>query len=127
SAPQDYSFLPAPTPGGSNLTDPNPQGDAVDALGGRRDALVPGQGVPSSEAALVRAASRNGVAPGTRQQLAVEDAEFRKRQARLTRFRLFPVDRYEQAYRRQSIDPYNQGEQFRRRGYNTSSNPPLNE
>ncbi|MFC3614707.1 DUF3035 domain-containing protein [Lutimaribacter marinistellae] len=127
TAPEDYAFLPAPTPGGSNLTDPNPQGDAVDALGGQRTALVATQGIPSSDAALVSAASRNGVIPGTREQLAVEDAEFRKRQSRLTRFRLFPVDRYEQAYRRQSIDPYNQGEQFRRSGFNTSSNPPLNE
>ena len=32
--PQDLASLPTPTPGGKNLTDPNPKGDAIALLGG---------------------------------------------------------------------------------------------
>ena len=34
SMPPDLALLPAPTPGGANITDPNPNADAVAALGG---------------------------------------------------------------------------------------------
>lgn len=122
--PQDYAFLPAPTPGGANLTDPNPVADAVVALGGNSSALNPNTAVPSSDAALVTASSRYGVPSNTRQVVAQEDADYRKRQGRWTRLRLFPVDRYAQAYSRQAIDPYQQTEAFRRQGYETPSSPP---
>ncbi|SDC66493.1 DUF3035 domain-containing protein [Ruegeria marina] len=125
--PKDYAVLPAPTPGGANLTDPNPMGDAVVALGGRESALDPGQGVPSSDQALVSASSRYGVPANTRVALAQEDADFRKRQARWTRVRLFPVDRYEQAYRKDAIDPFRQSQVFRRAGAATPSAPPEDE
>lgn len=124
TAPQDYAVLPAPTPGGSNLTDQNPTADAVAALGGNPAALNPNTGIPSSDAALVTAASRKGVSPNTRVALAEEDAKFRKRQARSTRFRLFPVDRYKQAYRKQSLDPFKQTELFRSRNAGTPTSPP---
>ena len=39
--PKDYAFLPAPTPGGGNLTDPNPKADAVVALGWQRGCVEP--------------------------------------------------------------------------------------
>ena len=32
-APENYAELPAPTPGGTNLTDPTPEADMVVALG----------------------------------------------------------------------------------------------
>ncbi|SHE36257.1 Beta-barrel assembly machine subunit BamF [Ruegeria intermedia] len=122
--PKDYAFLPAPTPGGENLTDPNPKGDAVAALGGNAAALKSAGGIPSSDAALVTASSRYGVAPDTRQALAAEDEAFRTRQARWTRLRLFKVDRYAQVYKRESIDSRQQAEAFRRQGYETPSFPP---
>ncbi len=125
--PKDYSFLPAPTPGGANLTDPNPTEDAVVALGGNAAALNPARAVPSTDQALVTASSRYGVPPNTRQELAQEDAEFRKRQSRFTRIRLFPVDRYEQAYRKQSLDPYKQTDALRKQGLGTPSAPPFGE
>lgn len=126
TAPKDYQVLPAPTPGGSNLTDPTPTTDAMLALGASSSALQSAS-VPAAEQSLVTAASRYGVPPNTRASLAQEDAKFRKRQGRMTRIRLFPVDRYEQAYRGQSIDPYQQADGFRRAGVPTPSAPPNGE
>ena len=40
--PESYSALPAPTPGGTNITDPNPGADAIAALGGRPSAASAG-------------------------------------------------------------------------------------
>ncbi|MCE8538502.1 DUF3035 domain-containing protein [Ruegeria pomeroyi] len=125
--PKDFNVLPAPTPGGVNLTDPTPAADAVVALGGKETALQPGGGIPASDQALVSASSRYGVPANTRTALATEDAEFRKRQGRWTRIRLFPVDRYEQAYRKEAINPFSQNERFRRAGAATPSAPPESE
>ncbi|WP_411351890.1 DUF3035 domain-containing protein [Leisingera aquaemixtae] len=124
SAPESYSSLPAPTPGGSNLTDVNPQAEAVAALGGKPGALVPVSGVPSGDAALVTASSRYGVQAGVRETLAQEDAKFRHRNRHLGRIKIVPVDRYEQLYRKQSIDPFAVSDQFRRAGAGTPSSPP---
>ena len=122
--PKDYAFLPAPTPGGANLTDPGPKADAVVALGGSEAALNPNASIPSGDAALVTASSRYGVPANTRQVVAEEDAEFRRKKKRFTRLRLFPVDRYSQAYKRQAIDANNANEAARQRGIETPSAPP---
>ncbi len=123
TAPQDYSTLPAPKPGRGNLTDPNPIGDATLAMGGRAEATEPG-GVPATDGALVSAASRYGVEPGVRDILSEQDAKFRKRQSRMTRIRLLPVDRYEQAYRRHALEPFPETERYRRAGAGTPTAPP---
>jgi len=125
--PADYASLPPPTPGGANLTDPNPQADAVVALGGNPSALNPTQAIPISDGALVTASSRYGVEPGVRSSLAAEDAAFRKRASRSGRIKLFPVDRYEQAYRKQALDPFAVNAQFRNSGFGTPSAPPEDE
>lgn len=122
-SPKDYSNLPAPTPGGGNLTDPNPRADAVKALGGKPGALVPG-GVPASEVGLVNYASRNGVAPAIRQELASEDEQFRKRQSRFTKIRITRIDRYNQAYRKQRLNAYKEAARWRAAGANVPSAPP---
>lgn len=121
TAPKDYSQLPAPTPGGGNLVDPTPTADAMVAMGGHQGQT---DGIAAADGALVTASSRYGVEPGVRQTLAEDDAKFRKRQSRMTRFRLFPVDRYAQAYRRQSLDAFSQTERFRRAGAGTPTSPP---
>ena len=72
--PKDYAFLPAPTPGGGNLTDPNPKAEAVAALGGNAAALNPNTAIPSTDAALVTATSRYGVPANARQVVNAEDA-----------------------------------------------------
>lgn len=121
--PKDYRTLPAPTPGGSNITDQNPRGDAVAALGGRASSLVP-SGVPASEGALVSYVSRNGVAPAIRSELATEDEKFRKHQSRFTKIRLTKIDRYNQAYRKQRLDAYKEAARWRAAGANVPSAPP---
>lgn len=120
--PGDYEALPAPTPGGSNLTDLDPHADAAGSLGGR--APDAGQGVSASDVALVNHTSRYGVPANTRETLATSDAEFRKRQSVMTRIRLFPVDRYDQAYRKEALDPFDEHRRLRDRGVHTSSAPP---
>ncbi|UWQ91206.1 DUF3035 domain-containing protein [Aliisedimentitalea scapharcae] len=122
--PTNYSALPAPTPGGGNLVDPTPKADLVAALGGRSSALDPNAAIPGSDGALVTAASRYGVEPGVRSSLATEDAAYRKRARRTGRIKLFPVDRYAQAYRKESLNPFNETEKFRRSGFGTPSAPP---
>lgn len=124
STPQNYSSLPAPTPGGSNRTDANPQADAVAALGGKPSALAATNGVPAGDAALVTASSRYGVEPGVRATVSEEDADFRHRNRMTGRIKLFPVDRYEQLYRKQTLDPHATNDQFRRAGVATPSAPP---
>lgn len=121
-APDSYASLPAPTPGGANRADAAPAQDAVVALGGKPSSAD--AGIPATDGALVTAASRHGVDPTVRQSLAETDAQFRKRQSRSTRVRLFPVDRYAQAYQRQALDPFDAAEQFRARGYGTPTYPP---
>jgi len=125
TAPQDYSVLPAPSPGSSNLVDQNPIGDAAVAMGGRAEATVPG-GIAAADSALVTASSRYGVEPDVRETLAKADVKFRKRQSRMTRVRLLPVDRYEQAYRRQTLEPFPENERYRRAGAGTPTAPPKN-
>lgn len=122
--PESYSTLPLPTPGGANRTDQVPVADAVVALGGRASALEPASGIPSGDAALVRQASRHGVTPDIRANLAEEDALFRKRKARFTNIRIVPVDRYNQAYEKFALDPFAEAERFRKSGLRTPAAPP---
>ena len=51
--PSDFSSLPEPTPGAANLTDPNPQGAAVSALGGRANLVQTSSGSVSDSALLL--------------------------------------------------------------------------
>ena len=125
--PDNTAALPPPAPGRANLVDINPPGDAVASLGGNAGALDPSGGVPASDGALVAQAGRYGVPANTRAALAADDAQFRARQSRMTGFRLFPVDRYEQAYRKQALEPFAVNQQFRRRGFGTPSAPPETE
>lgn len=126
TAPKDFDVLPAPTPGGTNLVDQNPKADAMVALGGRLPSPE-AAGVPASDGALVAQASRFGVPANTRATLAEADARFRKRQARMSSVRLFSVDRYEQAYRREKLDPHSETGRFRQSGVHTPSSPPRNQ
>lgn len=120
-APANYSALPEPTPGAANLTDRDPQAEAVAALGGR---LQRGGGVPASDAALLAAASRHGVDADVRSDLAEADAKLRKRNAFIARFRLFRVDRYSEVYERDTLKPGSVATQYRRAGVPVPSAPP---
>jgi hypothetical protein len=119
--PSDVTNLPAPTPGQSNRTDPTPSADAIAALGGNPNALIP-NGIPASDGALVTVASRNGVDPAIRQTLASEDVAFRTRQSRFGFIR--GRDRYFSVYARQALDAYSELQRFRNAGVATPSAPP---
>ncbi len=120
----DTNALPPPTPGGSNLTDQNPQGDAVAALGGDPAALRAG-GIPTRDAALVAYAGREGVDPAIRQSLAEEDAAFRARAAGGLSLNLLGNDQYYPAYARWVLDAYEELERLRAAGVSVPSAPPL--
>ena len=120
-APASYASLPEPTPGGANLTDRNPNAEALAALGGR---VAPAGGVPSGEAALVAAASRHGVAPDIRPELSEADAKLRKRNAFLANVKLFRVDRYAEVYDREALDANAAASAYRRAGVPVPSAPP---
>ena len=116
--PSDLASLPTPTPGGINRTDPNPEADAIAALGGNVERATRNAGD------IVTYASRLGVAPEIRGVLASEDAEFRDRNQGLILERLAGVNVYYSAYDEMSLDQYNELERLRRAGVRTPSAPP---
>lgn len=119
--PEDLAALPEPTPGGENLTDPRPFDDAILALGGKPQATG---GVPAGDGALYSYATRKGVTAGIRQTLAAEDLEFRQKNDGRLLERIFNVNVYFKAYRKQSLDQYAELERWRRAGARTPSAPP---
>lgn len=119
--PEDLTALPEPTPGGANLTDPNPQADAIVALGG---SLRAAGGVPAGDAGLVSYAARGGVTADIRSTLAVEDLEFRRRNDARPLERLFDLNVYFRAYEKQSLDQHAELARWRRAGARTPSAPP---
>lgn len=122
--PQNYSDLPTPTPNGTNLVDRSALAEGVQALGGNPEA--PNAAVPARDGALVQHASRLGVSANIREVLSQSDAEFRRRKARFTQYRIVPVDRYNQAYKREALDPQAELRRWRRAGARTPSAPPAN-
>jgi len=123
--PQDFAALPEPQPGGRNLADPTPQADAVAALGGRATALEVAA-IPAADGAVVGHATRFGVAPGIRDQLAAEDIDFRRRNNPRLLERLFNVNTYHRTYRDagMTIDRHAELDRWRRAGARTPSAPP---
>ncbi len=119
--PESYASLPAPNPGGANLTDQNPRADAVVALGGNP------AGGATNNGALVNHANRYGAAPAIRQTLAAEDKELRRQHGRVDVLRFLPGDDYVQAYRRDWLDAYAEEERLRNRGVLTPASPPAPE
>ena len=115
--PEDLAALPEPVPGGANLTDQNPQADAILALGGK-----PGTGV--NDNALVAYAARHGSDPGIRASLAAEDLEFRKKHPGRLLERLFNLTTYFNAYRDSWLDQYKELARWRAAGVATPSAPP---
>lgn len=118
--PPSFSDLPAPTAGGSNLADPAPELAAVAALGGRS---VSG-GVPATDGAIVSYASRRGVDPNIRSELATADRAFRDRRGRLRVPFSRRGTRYYSAYAGQSLDAYAELERFRAAGVRVPTAPP---
>ena len=121
--PEDLNVLPAPTPGGSNITDATPMGDAVAALGGN-PAQLGAQGIGAADGALVNYSSRLGVQAGIRQQLAVEDLQWRSKHSRRLLETLARTDVYYRAYKNMTLDSWAENERWRRAGAQVPSAPP---
>ncbi|HAR54373.1 MULTISPECIES: DUF3035 domain-containing protein [Roseovarius] len=119
--PTSYNALPAPTPGGVNLVDQNPEADGIAALGGNAGAL---NSTSAAEANLINHARREGATPDIRQTLRTEDNDRRRRYGRVNIFRLGPIDDYTAAYKRQWLDADAEKQRLERRGIATPSAPP---
>lgn len=119
--PKDITALPEPTPGGANLTDRDPRGDAIAALGGK-----PGKatGVPAGDRGLVAYAGRRGVTADIRTLLAAEDLDWRRRHDGRLLERLFAVSVYYKAYLAFQLDQFQELRLWRARGVPTPSAPP---
>ncbi|MFY0595397.1 MAG: DUF3035 domain-containing protein [Cognatishimia sp.] len=124
SQPENYASLPTPTPGGGNLTDQDPQNDAVVALGGRAQATPDTGTFASGDAALVSYAARNGSGGGIREQLAEDDEKVRGRFSRFTGWRLAKPDRYNEVYRFYHLNAYAELARWRAAGVKTPTAPP---
>ncbi len=121
--PEDLTALPEPTLGGSNLTDPTPIADAIVALGGNPRAAG---GIPAADSALVNHGSRYGVTAGIRETLAAEDLEYRRKNNGRVLERIFNLNVYFRAYKKQSLDQHAELLRWRRAGLRTPSAPPPN-
>lgn len=119
--PTTLASLPEPTPGGQNLADPDPEAEAVAALGGDPRRLS-GGGI--SDPALVSHVTRFGASPGIRDELAREDLEFRRKNDGRLLERVFNVNVYYRAYRPLELDQYRELERFRALGVRTPTAPP---
>lgn len=126
SMPADLNVLPAPTPGGTNITDPTPEADAVAALGGN-PAHLGQRGIGASDGALVSHAGRMGTAPAIRRELAVADVEWRSRHSRRLLETVARTNVYLRAYRGMTLDAHSELEYWRRAGARTPSAPPAPE
>lgn len=119
--PENLAELPEPTPGGFNRTDRNPEAEAVIALGGKPSAAG---GIPSVDSALYAQASRFGVDGGIRATLASEDLQWRRDNNGRILERLFNVNVYYKAYRKQRLDQQAELERWRALGVRNPSAPP---
>ena len=121
--PEDVASLPEPTPGGTNITDPTPEADAVAALGGNPK-LLERTAVPAGSGGLVSYAGRFGMAQGIRDVLAAEDLEYRRKHDGRLLERIFKVTVYYRAYKPMSLDQYAELERWRAVGAKTVGAPP---
>ena len=120
--PESLAALPEPTPGGENRTDPRPFDDASIALGGKPQQKA--GGVPSGDSALYAHAARFGTEAGIRQTLASEDLQWRRDNNGRILERLFNVNVYFKAYRKQWLDQQAELARWRAKGVRTPSAPP---
>lgn len=121
--PEDLNVLPSPTPGGSNITDATPMGDAVAALGGNPDQLN-AKGIGSGDAALIAYASRLGTDPGIRLKTATEDVKWRSQHGRRALEILAGTNVYYRAYAPMTLDSMAEQERWRPTGVLLPSAPP---
>jgi hypothetical protein len=86
-------------------------------------AAGPAGGIPAADGALYAQAARYGVDAGIRDVLAGEDLEWRRDNKGRILERLFNVNVYYRAYRKQSLDQHAELEFWRARGVRTPLGP----
>jgi len=123
SMPPDLNALPSPTPGGSNITDPTPEADAVAALGGNPGQLS-AQGIGAADAALVAYASRLGSDPGIRARTAQEDLAWRSSHSRRALEVVARTDVYYRAYDDMTLDSWSELKRWQPTGARVPAAPP---
>ncbi len=121
--PPDLNMLPQPTPGGSNITDPNPQADAIAALGGNPGHLAQ-TGVGAGDGALLAYTARHGRDGNIRQITAQEDVAWRSRHSRKLLEIMARTNVYYRAYEPMTLDSWTEVERWRTTGVQTPSAPP---
>lgn len=121
--PKTLTELPEPTPGGANLTDQTPEADAISALGGKPSYLSATQ-IGAGDSGLVSYASRYGVIPTIRADLAAADLERRRQNNGRLLERLFQTSVYFKAYRDMELDQEAELERWRKLGVRTPAVPP---
>ena len=119
--PESLAELPEPALGGTNRADPQPLDEAIIALGGNPSAAG---GIPAGDSALYSHAARFGVEGGIRNTLASEDLEWRRDNNGRILERLFNVNVYYKAYRKQRLDQQAELARWRALGLKTPSAPP---
>ena len=121
--PPDLNMLPTPTPGGGNITDPNPAGDAVAALGGNPGHLAQ-RGVGANDGGLLAYTGRLGRDPNIRSVTAQEDENFRSRHGRRLLEVMAHTNVYYRAYKPMTLDSWSELERWRPTGVQTPAAPP---
>ena len=121
--PPDLNVLPAPTPGGANITDPTPHADAIAALGGNPGHLAQ-RGVGAADGALLAHTGRFGRDPAIRQITAQEDVAWRSRHSRRALEILARTNVYYRAYEPMTLDSWAEHERWRPTGVQLPAAPP---
>ncbi|NDR55614.1 DUF3035 domain-containing protein [Aliiruegeria sabulilitoris] len=121
--PEDLTALPPPAPLEGNRTDVNPKAEAVAALGGNPN-RVETDGKLGSDGALISQATRYGVSPEIRKELAIADLEYRKKNRGRLLERWLNVPTYYSAYEQQEMDQHGVLWRYRSKGVPTSAAPP---
>lgn len=116
--PENLAALPDPTPGARNRVDPDPEADAIAALGGNAGRAS------GASTNLMSHVTRFGVSSDIRPVLAAEDEDFRRRNDGRILERMFGTNVYFEAYRQQALDRYAELERLRRMGVRTPAAPP---
>ena len=116
--PSDLTALPPPNPGGPNRTDPDPEADAVAALGGDVSRAA------SGSQSLMSHTTRFGIESDIRGTLAAEDLAFRQQNDGRILERMMNVNIYYRAYAPLSLDQYRELDRLRSLGVRTPAAPP---
>ena len=109
--------------GGANLTDQNPREDVILALGGSLTAKT--DLTQKDDKLLEETASRFGVIENIRDELSLEDRQFRSENRGLLLERLVSLNVYFKAYSSMTLDSIKESERLSKLGVKIFAIPPV--